>query len=231
LYIIKKLNKKLNIDSSFKCNKISRETINNLIPYLNKHRKILNICFRDRKDNNLDYNFKSALELLNKIYKNWNESEFIGDKETINKKSKQFNNYILGNPNLKDIDFFNYCDELDYKKIDYKQYQFTDDKEEQNINFYDLDENEQIINNNLHDTTIEDINKQIMNNKECKQKIEEEIKLKLEKNKGILLKNYCLCGIDYNNICMCENPILDKENKNKYCLVCFNWCCRGCFDY
>ncbi len=69
MYIIKKLNKKLNIDSSFTYNKISRETINNLIPYLNKHRKVLNTCFRDRKDNNLDYNFKSTLEILNKIYK------------------------------------------------------------------------------------------------------------------------------------------------------------------
>ena len=32
---------------------------------------------------------------------------------------------------LKNIDFFNQCDELDYKKIDYKQYQFSDDKEEE----------------------------------------------------------------------------------------------------
>ena len=36
---------------------------------------------------------------------NWNESAITGDKETINKKTKQFNNYILSNPNLKNIDF------------------------------------------------------------------------------------------------------------------------------
>ena len=229
------MNKKLNIENSFKINKISRETINNLIPYLNKHRKILNVCFRDRKDNNFDYNFKSALELLNKIYMNWNESAITGDKETINKKTKQFNNYILSNPNLKNIDFFNYCDELDYKKIDYKQYQFTDDKEEENLNFLDLDEEDKgpIISNNIKYATLEDINIQVKNNEETKKKKEEEIKLYLEEHKEALLnlKNCCLCGIEYNNICMCKNPILEhQERKKLYCLHCSNFWC-GCFDY
>ncbi len=49
-----------------------------------------------------------------------------------------------------------------------------------------MEESEPIINNNLNYSTIEDINKKVINNEECKMKIEEGIKLKLENNKNLI---------------------------------------------
>ena len=134
LLIIKKLNKILGIETTTKGGIISRGKINNIIHYLNNTKQILNFGFGIRDNANNEYNFKSGLELITKIYKSWNDTRIKGDETTKDKKTKQYKQYIIIN-GLSDIKFKKRNEDIDYNKC-----QFSEIEEEQKLNFDLLDE-------------------------------------------------------------------------------------------
>jgi hypothetical protein len=134
LLIIKKLNKILGIETTTKGGIISRGKINDIIHYLNNTKQILNFGFGIRDRSNNDYNFRSGLDLITKIYKSWNDTRIKGDETTKDRKTKQYKQYIIIN-GLSDIKFKKRDEDIDYSKC-----QFSEIEEEKNLNFDLLDE-------------------------------------------------------------------------------------------
>jgi hypothetical protein len=86
LKYIQDINKIMGLKNSFDVSLVSMDKINNLVGYLQENKKNINDAFkmRDRtKSDNMD--LRGVIHLLNKIFKQWNNTEFESARETDSK--------------------------------------------------------------------------------------------------------------------------------------------------
>jgi hypothetical protein len=97
LHYINKIKDLLNIESSFNNEQVTRDKINNCIEYLNKERNNIYDIYELETKNRVkeELNFKSSLELINKILNSFNGCKIKGDETKYNKSKKIFNSYII----------------------------------------------------------------------------------------------------------------------------------------
>ena len=129
------MNEKLGVVNTFTKTIITREKINDLIPYLNKHKQLINNKYDIKDGAKNDYTFRSAMDLIKKLYNAWNGTDFKGVETTKDKKNKVYQEYeIINNyfDGFESSSFKNRCSD-----IDYRTFRFSNDDD--NDNEFDTD--------------------------------------------------------------------------------------------